>query len=335
MLEAPDLDAQRIAACLPDAYGLTGAQVEFLPLGVDVNAAVYRVRAADGATYFLKLRRGDFDEIVVTLPKFLADQGIRQIIAPLMTRQGRLWADLAPFSAILYPFVAGHNGYQVRLSDGQWVTLGAALKAIHTTNLPPALAQRIPRERFAPRWREATRAFLARIAAETFTEPVAVQLAAFLQTKRGEVLDLLERTEHLAQALLARTPPFVLCHADVHAGNVLLPDDTGLYIVDWDAPICAPKERDLMAAGGGQFGDWRTAAGEAALFYQGYGPAAVDQRALAYYRYERIIEDIAAFCEQIFLNDAGGADREQALRYLASNFLPNGTIEIAYRGDRS
>ncbi len=59
----------------------------------------------------------------------------------------------------------------------------------------------------------------------------------------------------------------------------------------------------------------------------------VDQVALAYYRYERIVEDIAVFSEQIFSTNKGGRDREQSLRYLKSNFLPNNTIEIAYKSD--
>jgi spectinomycin phosphotransferase len=71
------------------------------------------------------------------------------------------------------------------------------------------------------------------------------------------------------------------------------------------------------------------------LFYRGYGHAQVDPIAMAYYRYERIIEDIAAFCEQIFLSDEGGADRKQALEYLQSSFLPNGILEIAYRADKT
>ncbi len=164
---------------------------------------------------------------------------------------------------------------------------------------------------------------------------MAAKLTAFLRAKRAEVYDLLGRTERLSQALQDRSPEFVLCHADVHAGNVLIAADATLYIVDWDNPIWAPKERDLMFAGGGQFGDACTAQEEETLFYRGYGPTTVDPRALAYYRYERIIEDIAAFGEQLLLSDAGGADREQALRYLTSNFLPNGTIAIAYQGDRS
>ena len=86
-----------------------------------------------------------------------------------------------------------------------------------------------------------------------------------------------------------------------------------------------------MYAGGGQFANRRTPQEEEALFYRGYGETTIDPAALAYYRYERIVEDIAVECEQIFLSDAGGEDREQALHYLASNFLPGNTIEIAYR----
>jgi len=32
----------------------------------------------------------------------------------------------------------------------------------------------------------------------------------------------------------------------------------------------------------------------------------IDSIALAYYRYERIIQDIAAYCEQILLTDSSG-----------------------------
>ena len=99
---------------------------------------------------------------------------------------------------------------------------------------------------------------MARIETDTFDDPVAVNMAAFLQTKRAEVLDLVERTERCAQALHAHSPEFVLCHSDLHAGNILIATDGAFYLVDWDNPILAPKERDLMYAGGGQFGEART-----------------------------------------------------------------------------
>jgi spectinomycin phosphotransferase len=334
MLEKPDLQDDMITAGLQAAYGLRVAAIAFLPLGADLNTAVYRVTADDGVSYFLKLRSGVFDETSVTLPKFLSDQGIPHLIAPLTTTSGQLWADLADFKMILYPFIEGRNGYEVDLSDRHWIEFGAALKRIHSVTLPSALGNRIQRETFSPKWREIVKTFLADLDNESYDEPVAIKTAAFLQSKRAEVFDLVARTERCAQALQDRQPEFVLCHSDLHAGNVLIEERGAFYLVDWDAPLLAPKERDLMYAGGGQFGDARTPAEEERLFYRGYGPTQVDHHALAYYRYERIVEDIAVYCEQLLLSNDGGDDRPQALRYLMSNFEPNGTIEIAYRADK-
>ena len=333
MFEKPNLPDGRIIACLQDAYGLQVVQLVFLPLGADPNTAVYRVVADDDTTYFLKLRRGIFDETSVALPKFLCNQGIAQIIAPLATKSGSLWANLDAYKTILYPFVEGRNGYEVDLSDRQWADLGAALKRIHTASLPPELIRRIQQETYAPQGREIVKTFLERIEDDTFDDPIAVQLAMFLKAKRDEVLDLVARAGWLTQSLLAYSPEFILCHSDMHAGNILIDTNGALHIVDWDNPILAPKERDLMSVGGGLMGDWRTPEEEETLFYQGYGEAQTDPRALAYYRYERIIQDIAVYCEQLLLTNEGGEDREQALRYLMSNFLPNGTIEIAYESD--
>jgi spectinomycin phosphotransferase len=139
----------------------------------------------------------------------------------------------------------------------------------------------------------------------------------------------------LAESLSREPLAFVLCHADIHASNVLVDGRDALYIVDWDDPLLAPKERDLMFIGGAQgFVGYYNAQDEEALFYQGYGPVVLNPRALAYYRYERIIEDIALYCEQLLLSNGGGQDRAQSLRYLVSNFLPDGTIEAAYRAEK-
>jgi spectinomycin phosphotransferase len=333
MLEKPDFPDEKIIACLQSEFELRVAAIAFLSLGADLNTAVYRITTDDDTSYFLKLRSGLFDETSVALPKFLSDQGIAYIITPLATQAGQLWANLDQFKVILYPFIEGRNGYEVDLSDRHWIEFGAALKRIHNLVVPPALIDRLQRETYSPKWREIVKASLARIETDTFDDPVAIDTAAFLQTKRAEVLDLVERTERCAQALQTRSPEFVICHADLHAGNILIDASGALYIIDWDTLILAPKERDLMYAGGGQFGATRTPDEEEELFYRGYGQTQIDPNALAYYRYERIVEDIAVECEQIFSTDGGGEDREQALRWLMSNFEPDGTIAIAYRAD--
>jgi spectinomycin phosphotransferase len=334
MLEKPDISVTEIAACLQNAYGVTAVQITFLPLGADQNTAVYRIETTDETPYFLKLRSGVFDETGVTLPQFLRDQGIRQIIAPLTTKTGQLWTKLDTFTVILYPFVDGRNGRELKLSAAQWAALGAALKKLHTLTVPPAIKAYLRQEAYSPRWRQMVRVFLERVESEIYDDPVALELAAFLRRRRVEILDLVRRAEQLAESLSKESLPFVLCHADIHASNVLVNGRDALYIVDWDDPLLAPKERDLMFIGGAQGFVGYNAQDEEALFYLGYGPVALNPRALAYYRYERIIEDIALFCEQLLLSNGGGQDRAQSLRYLVSNFLPDGTIEAAYRAEK-
>jgi spectinomycin phosphotransferase len=191
------------------------------------------------------------------------------------------------------------------------------------------------REAYSAEWRERVRAFVARPEEGAADDPVARAVVELLRANHDAIVDLVERAERLARALRAEAPEQVICHSDLHAGNVLIDTAGALHIVDWDAPILAPKERDLMYVGGGQGFRGHTAQEEEALFYAGYGQAQLNQVALTYYRYERIVQDIAAYCQELLLTDAGGEDRPQSLGYLRSNFLPGGTIEVSYAADRS
>ena len=334
MLEKPDIQDNEILHCVRDGFGLNVLQVVFLPLGADRNTAVYRGVADDATPYFVKLRRGVFDEITVMAPRLLYDQGVRQVIPPLPTRSQQLWARLGDFTLTVSPFVEGQDGYEVNLSDQHWVDFGSALKGIHTAVIPPTIIDRVQRETYSPHWREIVKGFQALVEDTSFANPVAAELAAFLRLKYDEVSELVSRAERLASVLQARSLPFILCHADVHAGNVLINANGTLYIVDWDTLTLAPKERDLMFVGGGQFGNLRTAQEEETLFYRGYGQTQVDPVALVYYRYERIVQDIAAYCEQILLTDEGGKDREEGLCQLTGQFSPNAVVEMAYRSEK-
>lgn len=335
MLEKPEIKDETIINCLQHEYGLSVETITFLPLGADLNTAVYRAVTTDQTAYFVKLRRGEFTEASVTVPNFLSELGIKQVIPARATQTGQLWADLHPFKVILYPFVEGRHGYERKLSAQQWIEFGAALKRFHSAEIPAAITNGMQRENFSPRWRDTVKIFFDRIEKETFDEPVAVELAVFLKTQSNEAIKLIKRAGQLAQILQNQSPEFILCHADIHGWNLLIDVHDALYMVDWDTLLFAPKERDLMFIGGGLGDSGYTPQEEEAMFYQGYGSTNIDQTAIAYYRYERIIEDIAVYCEQLFLSDEGGEDRKQALEYLKSNFLPKGTIESAYQTDKT
>ena len=335
MLEKPNIPDEHINACLRETYGLDVAQLTFLSLGADVNTAVYRADTGDGKRYFVKLRSGVFDEMTIIVPKLLHDQGIQQVIAPLPTQSGQLWTSLENFKLAVFPFVEGSNGYEIELTDQHWVEFGRALKAIHSAAILPAITSRIQRESFSSQWRESVKDFQRQAVETIFGDPVAAELAAFLRRQQAVINHLVQRATDLAAALQSQSPSFILCHADIHAGNVLIDANDHFYIVDWDTLIMAPVERDLMYVGGGQFLDTRSPEEEAALFYQGYGPAQTDSVALAYYRYERIVQDIAAYCEEILITSGDSADRANGLRQLMSQFEPNNVVEITFRSERT
>lgn len=335
MLEKPALPDDLVVACLRENYALPVAEFTFLPLGADGNTAVYRAVAVSAAPYFVKLRSGEFDESAVAVPRLLNDRGVRHIIAPLPTLTGHLWAELGDYRLILAPYIESRDAYQVELTERHWRELGEAMRRVHDIEVPPAMAGAIRRETFSARWRDTLRQYLDLAGRRSFDDPVAAEIADFLNLMRRDINDLIRHADHYAATLKARPRRFVLCHSDLHAGNVVIDSTDQLYIVDWDQPIFAPRERDLMYPGGAQGFMGRSPDDEERLFREGYGPVEVDPAAVAYYRFERIVEDIAVFGRDLLLSDDGGADRAQSLRYVKSNFQPGSTIDRAYAAHKS
>lgn len=334
MLTKPDLQDKEIVRCLQSAYGLDITTLSFLPLGADFNTAVYRLTANNKAEYFLKLRSNEFLEASVSVPKYLANVGIKQVIPPLATKTGQLWTNLASYKAILYPYISGHNGTEAKLSKDNWMQFGAAIKKLHSTQIPASITKNIPQETFSSKWLETVKAFLIRMENEVFQEPVALKMVNFLQSKSAEILKIIEQAQALAITIQKQSLEYVLCHADMHGWNLIVDKEASLYIVDWDTLIFAPKERDLMFIGAGIWDSRLTATQEESLFYQGYGQAKINHDAIAYYRFERIIQDIGEYCKYIVIPGTSANNQIQYLEYLQSNFLPGGTIERAYTSNK-
>ncbi|MCX7352516.1 MAG: phosphotransferase, partial [Proteobacteria bacterium] len=192
---------------------------------------------------------------------------------------------------------------------------------------------KLRRESYSPQWRETVRSLYAHIESEPRGDEVAVQLQTFMKQQAASIHRLIERAEQLAQKLQKESPEFVLCHSDIHGGNLLMDGSDAIYMVDWDAPIMAPKERDLMFIGGGVANVWNQPH-EADLFYKGYGKTEVNMEILAYYRHERIVEDIAEYGQQLLLTSAGDQqDRLQSYKHFVAQFESNGVVEIAFKTD--
>ena len=155
MIEKPNIPDKKIISSLQENYSIPATGVEFLPLGLDSSAWAYRVEV-ENATYFLKLRKELPNPAGILIPRFLREQGIQQVMAPLATNNGEAWVCADGFFFILYPFVTGNEVMEVGMSDEHWVEFGSILKQLHTTKPIPELLRQVKRETFIPKQLEYT-----------------------------------------------------------------------------------------------------------------------------------------------------------------------------------
>ena len=333
MLNKPDLPDEVIALHLRETYGIETRAIVFLPIGNDTASFVYRVDASDGQTFFLKARKTEPYLPAVIMPHYLREAGVPEALAPLPTRSGEAWAAANAFTLLLYPFVDGTDGMTQGMTDLQWRQYGDIVRRIHATRLPDAVRKHLPTETFVvdPYWRDVTEKINARIDAGEFSDTSFADAAAFWRSKRDEYVAILHRTERLGRELQTTLQPedFVLCHSDIHTANILIDKQGGLHVVDWDQPIFAPRERDLMFVVG--------ADGELPvdLFLQGYGDIDINWHTLAFYRYLWVVQDAGDYACRTFLYDDIGADaKANAAHELPRLFEPNGVVDAAYTASK-
>lgn len=338
MRDDPGLDVSAIAACLESHYGIRVASIAYLPIGYDLSASVYEVVAADGTRYFLKLWSGPVTETSLLIQRALIDCGIRNVLAPQPTRESAVWSPLdgpAGYSVVLHPFIRGESAMVAGMSDDQWRQFGATLRAIHDSGLGQTFRGRIRSETFALPSATLVRRLLAHIDRLEFESAAATRFAEFWRANDGQIQRMLTRVEELGKSLRTKTFELVLCHGDIHAANILVGDDGRIWLIDWDSPLIAPRERDLLFVVGSRIArpvEFR----EETLFFEGYGAIEIDSNALIYYRYERIIEDLGEFAESVFMDpDLSEHAREDQVNLATSFFAPDGDIDRAEIVDRT
>ena len=328
MIEKPNITDERIVSVLRESFLIPVIRIDFLPLGLDSSAWAYRVEAGN-ATYFLKIRKEILNPAGILIPCFLKEQGIQQVIAPLVTKNGEAWAHTDDFFFILYPFVTGNEVMDVGMSDPHWIEFGSALKQLHTVQLTPELLHQIKRETFIPKQLEFAEEIHTQVKNRTYNDPFQRELAAFWLENYEAIAIILERTKALSKRMQETNLEFVLCHADIHTANLLLSDDDKIYIVDWDETLLAPKERDLLFVIGSIFNDTSNGRWER-LFFEGYGETEVKPLVLAYYRYDWCVEDIGAFAEDVFgRENLGEETKVNSIRWFKSLFAEGNSVGMA------
>ena len=127
--------------------------------------------------------------------------------------------------------------------------------------------------------------------------------------------------EKLAAVLKVRPFPSVICHADLHAANLLRDQAGHVFIIDWDEVMLAPKERDFIFV--------RKPHAEA--FWEGYEPKEIDWTVLTYYRWERVVQDLIEYAGQVCFRDDWTEDtRADLAQSFHQNLADGSNLRAAY-----
>ncbi|PJE16240.1 phosphotransferase [Legionella sp.] len=319
---------QQLIELLKIHYGIDIHKAQLFQGGADMNAFGYKADS-EFNSYFVKLKYGYFDEINLSIIRLLHDSGIKEIIFPIPTLEAKLFQQLEHFKVIVYPFIHAANGFTQNLTEKQWKQLGKVLRQIHTTAVPNSIQQQLRKETYSTKWREILRSFFSKIEPTNSDDKITTDFKNFFNQNIDLIRQLVDSSDRLSKKIQPDRDHYVLCHSDIHAGNVLLVNEKSIYIIDWDEPMLAPKERDLMFIGAGVGNVWNKPH-EIRYFYEGYGDAKVDKTLLSYYRHERIIEDMALYGQDLLSRDQNELSRLESFNYFKSMFEPNEVIAVAF-----
>lgn len=324
MLDRPSIADGDIIAQIKSQFGVDACTLEFLPVGNDARAWCFRLRSR-GGDYFLKLRKGLPKTASLLVPRFLQRSGIPQVVAPIAARSGDLCARWSEFSLILYPYVEGMSAWGMALSAPQWQAWGELMRAIHDARCDRQLLDAIPHEVFGVKWIDSIAEIESVLAERAYVGEVATGVAQLWRDNTREIETARDRYLSLGAHLADRPPQYLLCHADIHTANIIIDERGLIHIVDWDETILAPKERDLMFfLGDGHAPEHETA------FRRGYGESKVNRLALAYFRYDWVMQELADYGQRVFLaSDLGAQDLALALVAFERLFAPGDVVERA------
>ena len=318
---AHGLGSAQLLAESAAAYGLAFSAAEQVP-GGEV-AVCYRLTSPAGL-YFLKCWRANrqgrwaIGRLAHYMPviRYLYDSGLfTALAAPLPTRSGALWTQAAGVTVAVFPWIAGPTLPYTVWPPSVTAALAGRVARLHQVT-PAVTTFAVPREAFDLGFVPELQAGLAALDGIGPHERAGLRaLRALLQPQRAGLIGLLARAEALQAEVRAHPGPFVLCHTDIHGGNMIIDSQGQLTILDWETMRLAPPEHDVQAALDSDFArfiaEYRTQGGQWPLTTQHF----------AFYLARRYLADLTDWLVRILHENTTPAQDDSDLAGIAEECL--------------
>ncbi len=320
MREQPRIPEDYLQTCFRDQYALTPVRFEFLPRGKDYSAGLFKVLTEDGTNYLLKVTTRPLYEPAYLVPHYLHEQGITSVIAPILTKRQALWTKLMDWIMIVYPYIEGDTTL-TGMTNEQWKQVGIIFRQIHQIRPPSEGFEPLRKETFDPtayvQW---VRSFEAQHLQSRLGESVSERaLRASWLAHQSTIHMVVISQEKLAEVLRSRTYQYVICHADLHAANLIRDHAGHVFVIDWDEVMLAPQERDFIFI----------REPHARAFWEAYGQRDIDWAILTYYCWERVLQDLIECAQNVCLRDDLGEESKSDIAQMFDEMLSQGGSNLA------
>jgi spectinomycin phosphotransferase len=287
-----EIDAGQLADLLSREYGIAPTAIVDAPRGF--VAATFDVRALDGRRYFVKVLPlwADAAAALDSLPvlEALHTLGIETISRPVRTRAGDLSTTLDELPTLVLEFIEGRSGEAL---DDDFEAYVRLLARLHQATVLVKAA--IRREEFQPSWAAKFERFFARALQADPSTPPRAETRRLVQQHQAQIERDWATLASLAEACRQATWTPRITHGDAHGDNVIVGNDARLYLVDWDALLLAPAERDTWFF----LNDEEQAASFLPMYRQAFPAYRPDPLMYRFYLFVRFFEDLLGYLVNI------------------------------------
>lgn len=295
MKTEPTIDKTALVETVRREYGPEIERLTFVPVGW--VAYCYIADCVGGERYFLKLDNNSGEipyaasnrDFYLPLTYELCTQRILPHVAcPVRTRTGQFTASFAEYVLILFDWIEGETVGFGDLSDDILMKLARLVGILHKSASQIELEHPFY-ERFDIAFEDNLVNSFDVLEHITSNDRWGKrELRELFLPRQDEILDHLRRLKELQTLAKATGKEMVVCHTDLHGGNLMTDAQGNLYILDWENAMIAPPEHDLFFwAGYDYFWD-----SFLLIYEREFGPASLDSDVFGFYYYRRNLEDL-------------------------------------------
>ena len=322
MKNEPAIGNKAFIQAIQQGYGFDIVSLEFLLRGWGGDC--YVAKTDKGQRYFLKVHDdATYMGIAVTSRKFylplmdnLFTKGIlTHIPHPIATLDGELSLSVGSNELVLTNFIEAKLVGFDHLSDKILTQLAEAVGILHRSKSQIEIPHPFIEQFEITFEADLLKSFDALEAITTGDRKGKQLLRDILLPRKNEVVASLHRLKELQLYTKSTNKPMVICHTDLHGGNLMTDAQGRLYILDWENAMIAPPEHDMIFfAGEAKFWD---------VFWPHYtrqfSQPSLDSEVLGFYYYRRGLEDVAGFVLRILQGDGSEARDREDINWLVGN----------------